>query len=187
MERRLDLLSAMGYLTDTELTPKGEFGAWVYGYELLLTELYTDGRLADLDPLALAVLMVAIVYEPRPRTPSPKPHRLSKRVAELCREPLARIHREETYFHLRPKTKSPAYHLSHAMDAWMSKAPFERVTRLCDVDEGEIVRYFRMAVQLLRQLAEMPAGDDALRTAAEKAMRRINRDVIDAEAQLRLG
>jgi len=69
----------------------------------------------------------------------------------------------------------------------MSHAPFDRLTKLCDVDEGEIVRYFRMSVQLLRQLAEMPSTDAALQATAQKALRRINRDVIDAEAQLRLG
>ena len=69
----------------------------------------------------------------------------------------------------------------------MDKAPFERLTKLCDSDEGEIVRYFRMSVQLLRQLAESPASDPRLRANAEKALRRINRDVVDAEAQLRLG
>ena len=187
MQRKLDLLAAMGYLTRTSLTPKGEFGSWVYGYELLVTELYAQQRLAALDPVALAVLMSAMVYEPRPATPPPKAHQLSKRLAELCREPLVRIHKEETRFRISPKTKSPAFHLSYAMEAWMGHSPFERITNLCDVDDGEIVRYFRMTVQLLRQLSETPAGDAALRARAETAFRRINRDVIDAEAQLRLG
>ena len=44
-----------------------------------------------------------------------------------------------------------------------------------------------MTLQLLRQLAELPAADPQLRRTAEKAAHRINRDVIDAEAQLRLG
>ncbi len=187
MQRKLHLLEAMGYLAQTALTPKGEFGSWVYGYELLLTELYTRGALSPLDPLSLAILMAAVVYEPRPRSLPPKPHRLGKQLRELCEEPLGRIHKEETRFRVGPKTKVPAFHLSHALDAWMSNAPFERLTKLCDVDEGEIVRYFRMTVQLLRQLSETPAGDDTLRTTAQKALRRINRDVIDAEAQLRLG
>ena len=74
----------------------------------------------------------------------------------------------------------------------MANAPFDRLGKFCDVDEGELVRYFRMTVQLLRQLAEMPVpalekGGPGLRATAEKAMRRINRDVIDAEAQLRMG
>ena len=187
MERKLDLLESMGYITRTSLTPKGEFGAWVYGYELLLTELYSAGRFAELDALALATLVAAIVYEPRPRMGPPKSSRVSKRLAELCREPLARIHKEETRFRIAQKTKAPAFHLAHAVDAWMSKAPFDRLTKLCDVDEGEIVRYFRMSVQLLRELSESPAADEQLRATAQKAFYRINRDVIDAEAQLRLG
>ena len=44
-----------------------------------------------------------------------------------------------------------------------------------------------MTVQLLRQLTEAPAADEALRATARKAWHRVNRDVIDAEAQLRLG
>ena len=49
------------------------------------------------------------------------------------------------------------------------------------------MRYFRMTVQVLRQIADSPVKDERLKAAAEKAWRRINRDVIDAEAQLRLG
>src|SRR3989338_1703261 len=187
MERKLDLLMSLGYVTRTGLTPKGEFGSWVYGYELLLTELYTRDRLTPLDAVSLAVLLVSLVYEPRPRAGCAKPHHLSKRLGELCREPLARIHKKEERCTISLRTQAPAYHLSHAMEAWMAQAPFERITQLCDVDEGELVRYFRMSVQLLRQLAEMPVNDPALRATAEQARRRINRDVIDAEAQLRLG
>jgi len=187
MRRKLDLLKSMGYVSSTGLTKKGEFGSWVYGYELMLSELYTEGQLHSLDPVALAIFVAAIVFEPRPRTPSPKPHRWSKRLAHVCHAPLARIHREETRYRIAPKAKAPAFHLAHAIDAWMSNAPFERLTKLCEVDEGEIVRYFRMTVQLLRELADSPVGDEPLQATAEKAWRRINRDVIDAETQLRLG
>jgi len=187
MQRKLDLLTAMGYLSGTTLTAKGEFGSWMYGHELLLAELQARQQLAGLGPLPLAVLMTAIVYEPRPATPPPKSHRLSKQLAQLCAEPLLRIHKEETRFRVSPKSKAPAFHLSHAMDLWMQNAPFAALTKHCDADEGEIVRYFRMAVQLLRQLMRAPGDDELLRANAEKALRRINRDVVDAEAQLRLG
>ena len=187
MERKLDLLNAMGYLTPTELTPKGQFGSWLYGYELLLTELHTAQQLAALDPTALAILLLAIVFEPKPRSLPPKSHRISKRLAHLCQEPLAHIHQQETRWHIHPRTKTPAFHLAHAMDAWMTGEPFDRLTKLCDVDDGEIVRYFRMTVQLLRQLTEAPSGDLTLQSRARKALGRINRDVVDAEAQLRMG
>lgn len=187
MERKLDLLEQMGYLTDKGLTAKGEFGSWVYGYELLLTELYHDHHLGLLDPLRLAVLMAAIVYEPRPRMLPPKSHGLIRELEGKCVQPLARIHKQEHGFRISPPTKAPAFHLTRALEAWMSQASFDKLTRLCEVDEGEIVRYFRMTVQLLRQLSESPAADESLKHNAEKAFRRINRDVVDAEAQLRLG
>ena len=98
-----------------------------------------------------------------------------------------RIHKAERQFGVMPCTKVPEFHLSQAMQTWMGRAPFGKLARLCEADEGEIVRYFRMTVQLLRLLGEMPAADERLRVTARKAVRRINRDVIDAEAQLRLG
>ena len=187
MRRKLELLRVMGYLTPERLTPKGEFGSWLYGQELLLTELYTEQHLTHLSPFDLGLLMAAIVYEPRPGTASPRRHRPSRRLAQLCTQPLSRIHKEEARLHIAPKSKAPAFHLSLAIEAWMQRAPFSKLTKLCDVDEGEIVRYFRMAVQVLRQLSDTPAADDALRSTAQKALERINRDLIDAEAQLRLG
>jgi superfamily II RNA helicase len=73
------------------------------------------------------------------------------------------------------------------MEAWFHSAPFVRLGRLSEVDDGEIVRYFRMTVQLLRQLIEAPSSDANLKRKARVALGRINRDVIDAEQQLRLG
>jgi len=187
MTRKLDLLEAMGYLSPSSLTPKGEFASWMYGYELLLAELHQRNTMAPLDPLRLALLMAAVVYEPKPRMAPPKSHRLIQELEALCEQPIARIHKEEHRFRITPSTKTPSFHLTRALEAWMSQVPFEKLTKFCEADEGEIVRYFRMTVQLLRQLSETPAGDDRLRANAEKAFRRINRGVIDAEAQLRMG
>ena len=187
MERKLDLLADLGYLHESGLSAKGEFASWLYGYELLLTELYTQHRLDELDAPALAVLLSAAVYETRPTLHLPKRQALAKRLEELCEEPLAKIHRAETAFRIQPKSKAPHFQLATAMEAWFHGAPFSKLTKLSDVDEGEIVRYFRMTVQLLRQLTETPAADPDLRHKAGLALGRVNRDVVDAEQQLRLG
>ncbi|MBI4354653.1 MAG: DEAD/DEAH box helicase [Candidatus Omnitrophica bacterium] len=187
MERKLDLLEAVGYLGVEGLTERGEFASWLYGYELLLTELHTQGHLDRLDAPSLAVLLASVVYEPRPGLRMPKSTTIGRRLEHLCEEPMGRIHRLERQFGIRPVSKSPAFQLSPGMEAWFHGAAFVRLNRLCEVDEGEIVRYFRMTVQLLRQLAEAPAAEDALRRKATLAISRINRDVIDAEQQLRLG
>ncbi len=187
MQRKLDLLKGMHYIERDKLSARGEFGSWLYGYELLLTELFSEDRLAHLNPTQLAILMIALVYEPKPNMKPPTKHRLSQELAGLCREPLARIHKAEHQFKIHPITKEPAFHLSHAMEAWMQKVPFAKLVKYSEVDEGEIVRYFRMTVQLLRQLNETPAGTAELAAASINALRRINRDVVDAEAQLRMG
>ena len=135
----------------------------------------------------LALLACAIVFEPKPKAGPAKSHRVSKRLASLCAEPLARIHKEELRLRITPRAKAPAFHLSQAMEAWLHQTPFAKLSSVCEVDEGEIVRYFRMTVQLLRQLSEAPAAAPSLRATARKAWERINRDVVDAEAQLRLG
>lgn len=187
MERKLDLLEHLGYLGPEGLTPRGEFASGFYGYELLLTELHEQRHLERLDPPSLAVLMTAVVYEPRPGLRMPKPTAISRRLERLCEEPLSRLHRMERQFQIRPLSKSPAFSLAPAAEAWFHGSVFTRLSRLCDVDEGEIVRYFRMAIQLLRQLAEAPAAAEGLRHQAEVARSRLNRDVVDAEQQLRLG
>ncbi|MBI3320311.1 MAG: hypothetical protein HYZ89_06990, partial [Candidatus Omnitrophica bacterium] len=138
-------------------------------------------------PPALAVLLVAVVYEPRPGLQLPKTHALSRRLEQLCEPTVAMVHRAEQRFRIAPKSKTPHMQLSAAMEAWFHGAAFARLSPLCDVDDGEIVRYFRMTVQLLRQLLETPAADASLRRKAQLALRKINRDVVDAEQQLRLG
>jgi superfamily II RNA helicase len=170
MERKLDLLMDLGYLDEGSLSAKGAFASWLYGYELLLTELHAQRLLETLDPPALAVLLAAVVYEPRPGLRLPKAHALSRRLEELCRDPLMRIHRAEQRFAIHPKSKAPHFQLAAAMEAWFHGAAFSRLAKLCEVDDGEIVRYFRMSVQLLRQLIETPAADATLRRHAPHAV-----------------
>jgi superfamily II RNA helicase len=57
---------------------------------------------------------------------------------------------------------------------------------LTEADEGEMVRYFRMVIQLLRELMHAPHTSDKLKAAAGSAWHKINRGVVDAERQLRV-
>jgi superfamily II RNA helicase len=56
---------------------------------------------------------------------------------------------------------------------------------LANVAEGELIRYFRMTVQLCRALEQSRAASPALREKSRTLLRRINRDQVDAEAELR--
>ncbi|MCX7927078.1 MAG: hypothetical protein N2606_02960, partial [Candidatus Omnitrophica bacterium] len=64
---------------------------------------------------------------------------------------------------------------------------FSKILVHTDTDEGEVVRYFRMAVQILRQLSDNPVCSPILKERIKQAIQLINRDVVDAERQLRAG
>ena len=53
------------------------------------------------------------------------------------------------------------------------------------LDEGELIRYFRMIIQLARQLAQAPGVSERIASNAEDLRRLMDRGVVDAERQLR--
>ena len=72
------------------------------------------------------------------------------------------------------------------VEAWTKGEQFNQLFRLTNADEGELVRHFRMIIQLLKDLIHAAHSSDRLRATASKALRLINRDVVDAERQLRV-
>jgi superfamily II RNA helicase len=96
------------------------------------------------------------------------------------------IHRRESKFRIFPYTKPPHFHLAPAIEAWAHGETFEKILGLATADEGELVRYFRMVIQLLRELVNAPSTSKRLVDTAERARRLINRNIVDAEKQLRV-
>ena len=194
IERKLQLLGNLGYIqpvndaspaSSRKLTPKGEFALQIYGYELLLSELFKAGILDRLNGVDLSILMLALVYEPRRGRPAVRlPHRF-RSMEEEAQGILEKIHREERRLRITPMTKGPAFDLSAGMERWIGGADFDKVVELVDMAEGELIRYLRMTVQLLRALAAARIANPALRDKAGKLLPRINRAEVDAEAELR--
>jgi superfamily II RNA helicase len=185
IERKLALLTELGYMRGDELTEKGEFASWMYGYELILSELLEEGYLETLSESLLGALLVSLTFEPRRNQDcpalSPALRTLEKQVARAAQ----RIQAKESTHKVWPLTRTPEMHLAPAVEAWLGGCRFHELGKHTEVDEGEIIRHFRMVVQLLRQLKQAPRVSDSLRQKAGKAMRAINRDLVDAEKQLR--
>lgn len=184
LRSKVNILKDLGYIGDGTLTEKGYFASKIYGYELSLSELYERGLLEQLSVNELGTLSLALVFEPRKNSTKPK---LQKRTRTLCNitdEAVHRIHKMEKKAGISPLSKSYFYHLTPALEAWMRKEEFDRILRYTDADEGGIIRYFRMAVQILREVMDTPASS-MLKDKIRKAIALINRDVIDAERQLR--
>ena len=183
---RLDLLKEMGYIRHSQLSAKGKFASWMYGYELYLSELFDAGLLDRFAEGELCFCLSCLVFEPRPAMEFSRV--IPKQFAWVQRE-LERVHRQihhaESDYNIEPVAHPPYPQLGWAIDAWVKGADFATTVEKSRLDEGELVRYLRMVIQLLRQLAQAPHTSDKLRLTARRARTLMDRDVIDAERQLR--
>jgi superfamily II RNA helicase len=183
--RRLKVLRERGYIEGAALAARGALARRVNGYEIQVTEMLHAGIFERASVLELVPLFVAIVYEPRKGddTEAAPLHRLQKEARQLVREWRLVERRHD----LAELTKAPEFDLNAVALAWAKGASFEDLRRLTSVSEGDLVRTFRMALQLMRQLRRVLAHDDPLRAKLLDAAALVDRDVVDARRQLELG
>lgn len=193
LKNKLALLQEMGYITDQGttdtqgvLTVKGEFAASIFGFELLLTEMYTDGALEQLDEAKLNVFLAGLIFEPRKNDEAPRLGKDHGELLKMTQHYHRMIFKWESNFRVTPHTKPPYFHLARPIEAWTQGKDFEKVCQMTSEDEGSLVRYIRMVIQLLREIANSPHASEGLKAKARRARALIDRDVVDAEKQLRV-
>lgn len=172
---RLKLLESKGYISGSQLLPRGLIAQHIHIQELLVTELLADGVIDAMEPGQLAALAVSIDYEPRRMESTPKGHFFAdyriydiiERVKGWEREYLGR---EETVY-------SEA--LAKAAYAWVKGHDFAHVRSLTDADEGSIVLALRRAIDLLRQMAKAMAGHARVTQTIRETIRLIDRDIVE--------
>ncbi|MCK9604200.1 MAG: DEAD/DEAH box helicase [Candidatus Omnitrophica bacterium] len=185
LEAKLKLLKECGYIDKNALTQKGQFAKSVYGYELILAELYDQNILEQLDEFGLGIVTSAVVFEPRKNQRLPGLSKRSRHIKRTCEELYDRIKHKEERYKIYPFSKIPYFHLASAMEAWLAGTNFDKTLRFTDTDEGEVVRYFRMSIQILREVSEVKVASHILKDKIKETIRVVNRDVVDAEKQLR--
>ena len=185
IEAKLNLLKKLGYIEGGTLTQKGRFAKSVYGYELILSELFAAGILEQMDEFGLGVITAAVVFEPRKNQHLLNLSKANRNIKRACEEIYARIKKEEAGFRVYPFSKQPYFHLSSCMEGWLRGTSFERILQFTDTDEGEVIRYFRMSIQILREINDAKVSSNILRGRIKETIRVINRDIVDAEKQLR--
>jgi len=185
LKRKLQLLKDTGYIIGDTLSGKGELASKVYSFELQIGELFESGFLESLDERMLFVIISSLVYEPRKGEKKPK---LNKRIKRLKRELnlfIKEIHTQERRYRIYPLSKKFYFHITQASSAWYEGISFYKLTNFSAIDEGELVRYFRMTIQVLREMLSSKAIDTSFKSKIRNCISRVNRDVVDAEKQLR--
>lgn len=184
IKSRLKILKRFGYIQAGKLTQKAHFAKNIYGYEIPITELYNTGILESFTPVELGIFSLAAVFEPRPRMKKPVLKNESKKIKKLISKTALRIIGTEKKFGISPVSKNFYFDLSDSLRDWMAEKSFESILNRLDIDEGEVIRYFRMSIQVLKEIKTAPISD-LLREKLNNAIHLINRDVIDAEQELR--
>ncbi len=186
---RLRILKRAGYVEDGQVTDRGQFAARVNGYEIQAAEWREAGLLADLDEIHLAALLLATVYEPR-REHGSEPVR-DKRIGTLVTEtlrlltPFRTAEWEESIGEMTPL---PDFGLTSVLYRWLDGRPLTDMEEITSVGEGDVVRSFRLMIQLCRQIRKaLPADEKDVRARINRVMDRVNRDEVDARRQLELG
>ncbi len=185
---RLASLREMGYIDDGGLLPKGQVASQIFGYELQVTELLSDDYFHRLDPDQINVLMMAVVFESRKNCwYSQMEEQFIHPIVSGPSRIVEGIRARERTLEIDPPLKELDANLSAATYAWSRGCEFDELADYTDGTPGDLVRYFRLVSDLLRQTRRATSGDDALLGKINICISRINRDVVDAERQLRAG
>ncbi len=186
---RLSVLENLGYIEGETLLPRGQLASQIYGYEMQVTQLFFKGFFERLNEDEINVLMLAIVSEPRKNSGfykklNDKGMNRMLREAEAEFEPVRKF---EARYGVAEETPTLETQLSATMLAWSRGCQFEELREFADLADGDFVRSFRLVVDLLRQMRRAMREHTTLLDKLERCIRKINRDVVDAERQLRIG
>ncbi|HEV8114239.1 MAG TPA: DEAD/DEAH box helicase [Planctomycetota bacterium] len=188
LEEHLAFLEELGHLEGDRLTARGKIAKQINGYELQIAELLFSGALENLPPNALAVVFVGLVFEERRRGDTGfVPAKIFGNVRARVQSEIHVLAMRAADHQLYNSIKRPDWGLTELAAKWLDGAEFEEIAEATDVTPGDLVRHFRMAVQLMRQVRRAIDPQWDLRETLAIAMEKMNRDVVDARRQLELG
>ncbi|MCF7873632.1 MAG: DEAD/DEAH box helicase [Candidatus Omnitrophica bacterium] len=185
IKNKVLLLQKLDYIVGKELSPKAQLASGIYSFELAIGELFQENYLDKLSPKELFVLIVALVHEPRKGQRRPKLDKKTKKIKRETNKIIRKIQRMERRYRIYPPSKKLFFHLTEPAQLWFQGAQFHKLIKNSRIDEGTIVRYFRMALQVLRQLRKAGQINQKLKDNISYCIQKTKRDVIDAENQLR--
>ena len=185
---RLKVLEELGYIEARTLLPRGSTAAHLYGYEVQLTQLLFSGFFERLTEDAINCLMVTIISEPR-KDGYFKPLKDERLLEELyaVSSEISFIQHLEVKHKVTEITPLLELRLCTATLAWSRGCDFDKLEEYARLDAGDFVRTFRLVIDQLRQIRRAMSGHTVLVDKLSRCIGKINRDVVDAERQLRIG
>jgi superfamily II RNA helicase len=182
IRRRIEFLQVAGFLDGIELTDKGKLAAAVSGYEIQTAELYYSRSFEECTVAQLPVVLAAIVTEESRRKQAPPTTVRLKFEAEKV---IHRLRAREIRHQITAPIRELDFLLAAPVYAWASGCSLRELLAF-GIPEGDLVRLLRMTIQLLRTLRDR-IPDPVIAEKMHEALLLINRDVMDARAELEVG
>jgi superfamily II RNA helicase len=182
IRNRIRFLQSNHFLNGTELTKKGQLAAVVNGYEIQAAELYYSRSFDECTPEQLPVLLAGLVTEERSSKRKPVSNLKFKFGAEKV---LKKLRRSELKHNVMNPIRELDLSLAAPVWAWASGCALKDLESF-GMPEGDLVRLLRMTIQLLRTLRDA-IDDPVTEEKMHQALLLVNRDVVDAQAELEAG
>lgn len=185
IKKKLAVLHELEYIDESGILPKGKVAALINGYELQATELLFSGLLEWLDEIQINIVFGAVVFEERR---SDLFRRLDKKwLGEHRRDAedyIERIIATERDLGLRSTLNRLNFKIGSIMAAWSEGASITDLGNHTNASPGDLVRTFRLTIQLLRQIRKAMPANAELADKLKMSIARLNRDEADAARQL---
>ncbi len=176
---RIRFLQAAGFLDGTDLTDKGKLAAAVSGYEIQAAELYSTRSFEQCSVAQLPVVLAALITEEsRSRLSSPSNVRMRFDAEKV----IHKLRVREIKYGITQPVREMDFAYAAPVYAWANGCSLQELGGF-GAPEGDLVRILRMTIQLLRTLRDR-IPDEFIADRFHEAMLLVNRDVVDAQAQL---
>ena len=183
IENRIAFLQSSGFLDGTTLTDKGKLAAAVSGYEIQAAELYFSRSFEECTIEQLPVVLAALITEEsRGRRSAPVS---SIRLRFEAEKVIHKLRMKEIKHRIINPIREMEFSLAAPVYAWSNGCTLGELAGF-GVPEGDLVRVLRMTIQLLRTLRDK-IPDTFMADRFHDALVLVNRDVVDAQAQLEVG
>ena len=184
---RVNVLREAGYLGPDGLLPRGKIAQRINGYEIQAAELLFSGVLDEMDIHQLAATFTSLIHEERrradPRHQPREPGPLMRAATQAVRR-FRDVESDQGVLH---PIKEPDWGIAPAIDCWSRGGDIEDLEQLTNGAAGDVVRTLRMAIQMMRQVAQQVGKREQLGSRLNEAIVAVNRDVVDAKRQFELG
>ncbi len=186
VKKKLTLLQALGYISQSGLTSKGRFACFVNGYEIQLTELFFSGFFEEQNETDLFTILVSLVFESKKNFGrKPKTLKMFQKLEKDVIKQIQPAQSMEAMLGIKEEIKLPDFGLALASQSWMQGKNFATIMQYTSISPGDIIRNFRQAIQLCRQLYKTCHGYKSFTNLLDRCMMIVNRDEINALAQLK--